>query len=46
MKGPAAADELKTLRPEDYGYKLLEKHFYTIPNSTQERSLVIFERVK
>lgn len=46
MKGPAAADELKTLHPEDYGYKLLEKHFYSIPNSTQERALVIFERVE
>lgn len=46
MKGPAAADELKTLHPEDYGYKLLEKHFYTIPNSTQERALVIFERIE
>ncbi|MCF0216347.1 MAG: 16S rRNA (guanine(527)-N(7))-methyltransferase RsmG [Fibrobacteraceae bacterium] len=46
MKGPAAADELKTLHPEDFGYKLLEKHFYNIPNSTQERALVIFERVE
>ena len=46
MKGPAVADELKTFHPEDYGYKFVGKHFYTIPNSTQERALIILERVE
>ena len=46
MKGPAVADELKTFHPEDFGYKIVGKHFYTIPNSTQERALIILERVE
>ena len=46
MKGPAVADELKTFHPEDFGYKFVGKHFYTIPNSTQERALIILERVE
>ena len=46
MRGPAVADELKTFHPEDYGYKFVGKHFYTIPNSTQERALIILERVE
>ena len=46
MKGPAVADELKTFYPEDFGYKFVGKHFYTIPNSTQDRALIILERVE
>jgi len=46
MKGPGVADELKVFHPEDFGYKLIAKHFYTIPNSTQDRALVILERVE
>jgi 16S rRNA (guanine527-N7)-methyltransferase len=46
MKGPAVADELKTFHPEDFGYKFVGKHFYTIPNSSQERALIILERVE
>ena len=46
MKGPGVADELKVFHPEDFGYKMVAKHFYTIPNSTQDRALVILERVE
>ena len=46
MKGPAVADELRTFHPEDFGYKFAGKHFYTIPNSTQDRALIILERVE
>ncbi len=46
MKGPAVAEELETFRPEEYGYKFVGKHFYTIPNSTQERALIILERTE
>lgn len=46
MKGPAVAEELKVFHPEDFGYKILAENFYTIPNSTQERALIILERVE
>lgn len=46
MKGPAVREELATLHPEDYGYKLVGKHFYTIPQSTQDRALIILERTE
>ncbi len=46
MKGPAVADELKSFYPEDFGYKFIGKHFYTIPNSTQDRALIILERTE
>lgn len=46
MKGPAVKDELKTLNPDSYGYKLLSVHYYKIPNSTQQRALVILERIR
>ena len=46
MKGPGVASELSVFRPEDFGYRFVAKHFYTIPNSTQERALIILERVK
>jgi len=44
MKGPGVKEELAVFHPEDFGYELLAKHFYTIPNSTQDRALVILER--
>ncbi len=46
MKGPAVRDELATLVPERYGYHLQAVHYYTIPNSTQQRALVILERIR
>lgn len=46
MKGPAVKEELATLHPEDYGFKLLEKHFYRIPKSTQDRALIVLEKVE
>ena len=46
MKGPGVADELAVFHPEDFGYKLLDKHFYTIPNSTQDRALIVLERME
>lgn len=46
MKGPAVKEELATLHPEDYGFKLLEKHFYHIPKSTQDRALIVLEKVE
>lgn len=42
MKGPAVQEELTTLRPA--GYQITGKHFYTIPNSTQDRALVVLTR--
>ena len=44
MKGPAGPQELET--PLDPRYKLVQKEEYTIPNSTQQRSLIVIERVK
>ncbi|MCK9182398.1 MAG: 16S rRNA (guanine(527)-N(7))-methyltransferase RsmG [Fibrobacteraceae bacterium] len=46
MKGPAVKEELATLHPEDFGYTLIEKHFYRIPKSTQDRALIVLERNK
>jgi 16S rRNA (guanine527-N7)-methyltransferase len=46
MKGPGVAEELAVFHPEDFGYKLLDKHFYTIPNSTQDRALIVLERME
>lgn len=45
MKGPAVTEELSTLHPEDFGFALVEKHFYRIPNSTQDRALVVLEKL-
>jgi len=42
MKGPAVKQELDTPFPQ---YTVKEKHFYTIPNSTQQRSLIVLERL-
>ena len=44
MKGPAVKEELKLFKSDEY--KITEKYFYTIPNSTQQRSLIILERCK
>lgn len=46
MKGPAIREELQTLVPEKYGYKLNAVHYYKIPNSTQQRALAILERIR
>lgn len=46
MKGPAVKDELATLHPEDYGFSLVGKHFYRIPNSTQDRALIVLEKTE
>jgi 16S rRNA (guanine527-N7)-methyltransferase len=43
MKGPAVKEELKNWKSEDY--KIAETHFYTIPGSVQQRSLIILERL-
>jgi len=43
MKGPAVKEELRGFKSEEY--KILETHFYTIPNSTQQRALVVVERL-
>jgi 16S rRNA (guanine527-N7)-methyltransferase len=44
MKGPAVKEELRSFKSDDY--KITEKHFYTIPNSTQQRALIILERCR
>jgi 16S rRNA (guanine527-N7)-methyltransferase len=43
MKGPAVKEELHSFKSDEY--KVAEKHFYTIPNSIQQRALIIFERL-
>ena len=42
MKGPAVVQELESFKGE--GYKILDQHQYTIPNSTQDRALIVLER--
>jgi len=42
MKGPAVKEELNNWSSSEYN--IAEKHFYTIPNSTQQRSLIVLER--
>lgn len=42
MKGPAVKEELEQFATQ--GYEFVGKHFYTIPNSTQERALIVLER--
>lgn len=42
MKGPAVHEELTTFHNPKY--KLVGENFYTIPNSTQERALIVLER--
>jgi len=43
MKGPAVKDELRDFKSDEY--KISETHFYTIPNSVQQRALIILERL-
>jgi 16S rRNA (guanine527-N7)-methyltransferase len=43
MKGPAVKEELCGFKSDEY--KILETHFYTIPNSVQRRALLILERL-
>jgi 16S rRNA (guanine527-N7)-methyltransferase len=42
MKGPAVKEELQNWKSEEY--KIAETYFYTIPNSAQQRSLIVLER--
>jgi 16S rRNA (guanine527-N7)-methyltransferase len=42
MKGPAVKGELHNWKSGEY--KIAETHFYTIPSSTQQRSLIVLER--
>ncbi len=44
MKGPAAREELKTFSHPDY--TIHKEHWYTIPNTQQDRSLIVLERNK
>ena len=44
MKGPAVKDELAVFNHPEYTVEA--ENFYTIPNSTQERALVILRRKK
>jgi 16S rRNA (guanine527-N7)-methyltransferase len=43
MKGPAVKEELHGFKSDRY--KIMEKHFYAIPNSIQQRALIILERL-
>ena len=43
MKGPAVNEELNNWKSKDY--KVAKTHFYTIPNSSQRRALIILERL-
>jgi len=42
MKGPAVREEMELITLE--GYQYVAKHFYTIPNSTQDRALIVLAR--
>jgi 16S rRNA (guanine527-N7)-methyltransferase len=44
MKGPAVREELKVFKNDEYTIEA--EHFYTIPNSTQDRALIILRRNK
>jgi 16S rRNA (guanine527-N7)-methyltransferase len=43
MKGPAVKEELSNWKQADY--KIAEAHFYAIPNSVQQRALIVLERL-
>jgi 16S rRNA (guanine527-N7)-methyltransferase len=46
LKGPAAQQELEDLEAAPVpGWRLHEQHWYTIPASTQDRSLIVMERI-
>ncbi|HSQ42517.1 MAG TPA: 16S rRNA (guanine(527)-N(7))-methyltransferase RsmG [Fibrobacteraceae bacterium] len=42
MKGPAVREEMRDFNAPDY--QIVGEHFYSIPNSTQERALFVLER--
>jgi 16S rRNA (guanine527-N7)-methyltransferase len=44
MKGPKVLEELETFRSDEY--KIIRNHAYRIPNTTQDRVLLILERTK
>ncbi len=44
MKGPAVKEELATFQNPQY--KIIGDNFYTIPNSTQDRALIVMQRQK
>jgi 16S rRNA (guanine527-N7)-methyltransferase len=44
MKGPKVLEELKTFQSDEY--KIVRNHAYRIPNTTQDRVLLILERIK
>ncbi|MGL1902685.1 MAG: 16S rRNA (guanine(527)-N(7))-methyltransferase RsmG [Fibrobacterales bacterium] len=44
MKGPAAKDEIATF--SNPNYTIHKEHWYTIPNSNQQRSLIVLKRKK
>jgi 16S rRNA (guanine527-N7)-methyltransferase len=44
MKGPKAAEEMAVFQSDEY--KVLRNHAYRIPNTTQDRVLLILERTR
>jgi 16S rRNA (guanine527-N7)-methyltransferase len=44
MKGPKAAEEVAAFRSDEY--KIIRNHAYRIPNTQQDRVLLILERIK
>jgi hypothetical protein len=44
MKGPKAAEEMAHFSSDEY--KVLRNHAYRIPNTTQDRVLLILERTR
>ena len=44
MKGPKVAEEMASFQNDEY--KILRNHAYKIPNTTQDRVLVVLERIK
>lgn len=44
MKGPKAAEEVAAFQSDEY--KIIRNHAYTIPNTHQDRVLLILERIK
>jgi 16S rRNA (guanine527-N7)-methyltransferase len=44
MKGPKAAEEMAVFQSDEY--KVIRNHAYRIPNTTQDRVLLILERIK
>lgn len=42
MKGPAVKEEIQQFNSP--GYEFVGEHYYSIPNSTQERALIVLQR--